>query len=196
MTRVVSRDGSRLCAGAVLVGAGDRGGTNGGYARNLDSRAWVRARRRGRVVVATFPTTIGGEDVQYRLLMTNGCSDGGTISPPVGTLEITLNGDVVFQQVGDFRQTVDVDLEPVSGASNQLVALAQGSPGAGASFVVVALSPMPIGGRSVLPWAWTDSLTKTFLTIHNAGPSNLAYRLTFLRSNGSEVCHPASRSRR
>jgi hypothetical protein len=140
------------------------------------------------VVAATFPTTIAGEDVHYQLLVTNGCSDEGTPGLSVDTLQATLNGDVVLQRVGDSRQTVSVDLEPVSGPVNQLVVTASGPAGARASVLVAALSSAtPIGGRSVLPWAWTDSLTRTVLTIHNAGPSKMSYRLTLLLGNGSEV---------
>lgn len=145
---------------------------------------------------ARFPTTVGGEDVHYVMLVETGCpaddpaSTGNTepCPPPVNSLQITLNDDVVFQTTDMFRiERVRVALNPVGGELNSVVMTAGGVEGAAARLAIFALQPPAIafGGRSILPWAWLTPKNRNILTIHNAGPANIAVRLAFFNPDGT-----------
>jgi hypothetical protein len=159
-------------AGRVLVGADGNGATT-----------------------AEFPTTVAGESVHYFLLVDNGCAPSPTPTPaveepctPVSSMTISLNEHVVFQTNEAFiHKSVEVALNRPDGVRNVIVLTAAGTAGSGARAAVVAVKPaeVALGGRSILPWAWSDELTRTFLTIHNAGPSVMAARIVFFNPDGS-----------
>jgi hypothetical protein len=142
-------------------------------------------------LAATFPTTVEGEAVRYVLVVENGCEPGapaGTCPPPVESIRVTLNGDVVFQTAAAFSlERLPVPLNDVGGEANQIAVTAGGQPGSAARVTIVALRPLPIvvGGRSVLPLASTLSFMADILFVHNAGPSDLVYRVELFHADGS-----------
>jgi hypothetical protein len=148
------------------------------------------------VVSARFPTTVGGDEVRYVIVVENGCAAQPQPEPcpaPIRGLTITLNEDVVFQNDDEFSQERSaVALNPVGSELNSLVMAAKGAPGSGARLAVLAVRPASVsfGGRSVLPWAVTSALERTFLTVHNAGPAEIAFRLVLFNPDGT----PAGRS--
>ena len=141
-------------------------------------------------LAAPFPTTVEGEAVHYVLIVENGCDPGAaTIScpPPVSSIRIILDDDVVFQTDAPFaRERVPVALNDVGGGPNQLVVAAAGTPGAAARVAILAVRPLPIvvGGRSVLPLATTLGNLSAMLFVHNAGPADLVYRIEVFHADG------------
>lgn len=165
-------------------------------------------------VSATFPTTVEGDAVRYFLAVQNGCSnepapdpnqppplrteDRPPCPPPVRAIQVALNNDVVFAKGdgdGFEHARVEIALNKVGGDANRITVTAAGDGGSGARFAVVAVRPaiIPWGGRSILPFAWTNELTKTFLTIHNAGPARPHVRLAFYLNDGTLVGKSAAR---
>jgi hypothetical protein len=134
------------------------------------------------VTSASFPTTFEGEAVHYLMLIENGFNN----RPPVEVLQVTLNGEVVFQNevLGTFEK-IEVEPLPSGGGLNQLTIEAHGPHGSGARVKILALQ-RPVqryGGRSIVPWASTAS--RTTLSFHNAGPSPMAARVNFYNADGS-----------
>ena len=149
------------------------------------------------VISARFPTTVAGDEVRYAIVVENGCASSqaqpGPCPPPVTGLTITLNEDAVFQNDDEFQQErFAVALNPVGSQLNSIVGAARGAPGSAARFTVLAVRPadVPFGGRSLLPWAVTSALDRTFLTVHNVGPAEIAFRLVLFNPDGT----PAGRS--
>jgi hypothetical protein len=165
---------------------------------------------RGRVLVgddgngvlsAAFPTKLEGEGLRYTLVLENGCREPVEPPPepvrtdeappcpaPTNGIEVTLNGEVVLQTTDRYHaERVQVALNPVGGEQNRIVAAAVGEPGTGARIAIIAHPPLPgrVGGRSVLPWAWTAPQTRAFLLAHNAGPSPLFFRVIFFHRDGT-----------
>jgi hypothetical protein len=112
----------------------------------------------GRVVVtadgngmagARFPTTVDGEGITYYLDLENGCNGAfdltGTEScpPPVRALNVTLNGEVVFQKASFAIERVEVALHLVGTSDNEIMVSADGERDAAARFAVVAVRPVP-----------------------------------------------------
>jgi hypothetical protein len=117
----------------------------------------------GRVVVtadgngmagARFPTTVDGEDVTYYLDVQNGCSAAfdllGTEScpPPVRALNVTLNGEVVFQKASFAVERVEIALHLVGTSDNEIMVSADGERGAEARSAIVAVRPAPPPGSA------------------------------------------------
>jgi hypothetical protein len=154
------------------------------------------------VTAAQFPTTVAGDDVHYAMVVETGCPQDPNASgttrpcpPAVGAISITLNDGVVFQTTDAFQfERVQVALNGL-GQQNHIVISAGGIEGAAARVAVLALRPAPIafGGRSVLPWAFTNTKTRTFMTVHNAGPANIAFRINFFNPDGSFAGRTAPR---
>lgn len=137
-------------------------------------------------IASQFPTLDGGNGVRYVLAIENGCKIGKPKCkfPFVGTITITLNGDVVFQQVEvDDLIHMEVVLNPLGGDDNDIVVTAAGSPGATARIAIAALEPQSqrLGGQSVLP----AGDLQTVLAIHNVGPTPIGYRIVFYLSDGT-----------
>ena len=88
------------------------------------------------MVVTRFPTTVDGEDVTYYLDVQND-------APPVKALNVTLNGEVVFQKVGFTEERVEIVLHLAGTADNDIRVSADGVLGAAAQFAVVAVRPDP-----------------------------------------------------
>lgn len=143
-------------------------------------------------VQASFPTTVAGDDVDYFLIVDNGCGPDAPATPcppPVDSLTVTLNGVVAFDEQGPFGHVRrPVALNPLN-AANDIVASAAGTPGAAARLAVVAVRPLPVlvGGRSVLPFAATTSLVQVSMIVHNAGPANVVFRLELFNLDGSSA---------
>ncbi len=142
-------------------------------------------------VAASFPTTVAGDDVDYFLVVENGCPQGGVTPcpPPVETLTITLNQSVVFDEQGPFGQVRrPVALNPQS-AANDIVASATGAAGSAVRVAVVAVRPLPVvvGGRSVLPFAAISGNVKVGMIVHNAGPAPMVFRLELFNPDGSSA---------
>lgn len=144
-------------------------------------------------LAAAFPTTVEGEAVHYLLVVENGCgagTPGGPCPPPVDAISVALNGDVVFQTGAPFSlERVPVPLHDVGGGPNHIVVAAGGTPGSAARVTVVAVRPLPIvvGGRSVLPLATTLGFMIDLLFVHNAGPSDLVYRIEIFNADGTSA---------
>ena len=138
---------------------------------------------------ARFPTTVGGDEVHYAMVVENGCPPQSTpCPPPVHTVTISLNDELVFQSDDKFeRERVTVALNPVGGDENRILLAGVGSPGASARVTVLAVRPadVPFGGRSVLPWAVTTALERTVLTVHNVGPAEITFRLVLFQPDGA-----------
>jgi hypothetical protein len=68
---------------------------------------------------------------------------------------------------------------------------ANGEPLSAARVSLAAVRPAEaaFGGLSILPWARSDAHASTSLTIHNVGPSPLAFRIVFLNPDGSLAGH-------
>ncbi|HEY7160773.1 MAG TPA: hypothetical protein VH815_05910 [Acidobacteriota bacterium] len=140
------------------------------------------------VTTEVFATTLDGAKTHYALLLENGCKLGTPKCkfPLVSAITVTLNDDVVLQEdASDTRETVEVALNPVGSQPNSVIITARGTPGARARVHIVAIEPGPrrMEGLSVLPAA--DLLT--FIVIHNAGPSPIAYRIIFYLPDGTEA---------
>jgi hypothetical protein len=99
------------------------------------------------MVVTRFPTTVDGEEVTYYLDVQNGCSAAfdlaGTEScpPPVKALNVTLNGEVVFQKASFAFERVEIALHLVGTSDNEIMAGADGERGAAARLAIVAVRP-------------------------------------------------------
>jgi hypothetical protein len=148
------------------------------------------------VTAAAFRTTVAGETVRYYMLIENGCrrapdpavNEAEPCPAPVSAISISLNEQVVFQTTDEFQsQRVEVALNAPGTTENKIVITAGGEPRSGARVSVLAIRPaqVAVGGRSILPWAWTDELTRSWLTIHNAGPSPMAVRIVFFHPDGT-----------
>ena len=143
-------------------------------------------------VAASFPTTVAGEDVRYFLVVENGCGPSGgstPCAPPVDTLSVTLNQNVVFDEQGPFgHERRPVALNPL-GAGNDIVATATGAPGSAVRVAVLAVRPLPvvIGGRSILPFAAISGNVRIAMVVHNAGPANVVFRLELFNLDGSSA---------
>lgn len=149
------------------------------------------------VTAATFPTTQEGELVHAFLIVSNGCK--GTRpqcrnGPPVQSLQVVLNGDVVFSTDSGIAETEvgGVALRPVGGSPNLITVSANGDPGNSARFVVVTRNPslQPVGGWLVVPLARTSSgppnnAAVTTIYTHNVGAVSLRWRLEFYNNDGS-----------
>jgi hypothetical protein len=177
-----------LLIGATSLGPAATFGATGGE----DSPMQRLVQFRGRVVVETdgngvlsdrFQTTADGPEVRYSLYIVHGLGTG------VRGLTITLNDDVVFQNDDELPDSVRVEvaLNPVGTELNSIVVTARGEPGstAGVSLVAVRPAVVPFGGVSILPLAMSDAHASTSLTIHNVGPSPLAFRIVFFNPDGS-----------
>lgn len=144
------------------------------------------------VLAAQFPTTVGGEDVRYFLIVENGCESDPTLTPcpaPVESLSVTLNQEVVFDMQGPFgHERVPVALSAL-GSGNSIAAAATGQPGSAARVTVLAVRPLPvvIGGRSVLPLASINPKVLIGMTVHNAGPAPIAFRIELFNADGSSA---------
>lgn len=199
---------TRLLAGVIIasaclglapaVGAAD-GGDGTPFHSLVQYRGNVVVGAHGNgVTAASFPTTVGGEAVRYAMIVENGCRQDAAnpCPPPVDGASITLNDSVVFQNDDVFHfERMEVALNPVGGDPNSIVIAATGVPGALARVAVLALRPIdaPFGGRSVLPWAFTSETDRTVMTVHNAGPADIAFRLVFFLPNGKTVGRSAPR---
>lgn len=143
-------------------------------------------------VAASFPTTVAGEDVEYFLVVENGCGPSGGSTPcppPVDSLTVTLNQTVVFDEQGPFAHARrPVALNPLN-AANDIVASATGAPGSAVRVAVLAVRPLPVvvGGRSVLPFAAISGNVKVSMVVHNAGPAPLVFRLQLFNPDGSSA---------
>jgi hypothetical protein len=102
----------------------------------------------GRVVVtadgngmagARFPTFVGGEDIAYYLIVSNGCSRRSVCTGPVKALNVTLNGEVVFQETAFTTHRSRVALNLIGSTDNEIMVAADGERGAEARFAVVAV---------------------------------------------------------
>ena len=93
------------------------------------------------MVVTRFPTTVDGEDVQYYL-------DVHNATPPVRALNVTLNGEVVFQKAAFARERVKVALHLAGTTDNELRVSADGERGSAADFAIVAVRPAADRGRT------------------------------------------------
>ena len=153
---------------------------------------------RGRVIVGPdgngvtadrFATSEGGDQVRHFLIVTEEvCRDQGPCPPPVHSITIRLNEDVVLQTSVEFdRDRVEVALNPAGEELNTILISASGPPGAVARVVVLAERPVnvPFGGLSVLPWALASDFVRTFLAVHNAGTEEIGFRLAFFEPDGS-----------
>ncbi len=150
------------------------------------------------VTAASFPTTVGGELVHYWMVIENGCRPGtpDPCPPPVDGISITLNGAVVFQTNDVFHlERVEVALNRVGGDPNGIVIAATGVRGAAARVAILAHRPIdaPFGGRSVLPWAAGSDTDRTIMTVHNAGPADIAFRLVLYAPDGTFAGRTAPR---
>src|SRR6185436_19257422 len=158
-------------------------------ATQMESRRVVVGEDGNGAVATTFATTVVGEDVHYVLIVQNGAPIGPRQPAPVSILQVTLNGDVVFQREGPFGEERTPVALITDGTSNTIMIAAGGAPGSAALVTVVALKPLPIpvGGRSVLPLAAPSTSVVVGLTIHNAGPANVAARLELFNADGSSA---------
>ena len=86
------------------------------------------------MVVTRFPTTVDGEDVRYYLDVQND-------APPVKALNVTLNGEVVFQKASFTEERLEIVLHLAGTADNDIRVSADGVRGAAAQFAVVAVRP-------------------------------------------------------
>jgi hypothetical protein len=184
-----------LFIGAVSLGPAATFAATGGEEPPMQRLAQFR----GPVVVGAdgngvladqFQTTADGPEVRYVLNIDAALGTGGHPGPPpVRGLTITLNDDVVFQNDDPLPDSVRVEvaLNPVGSQLNSIVLAARGEPGSAARVSVVAVRPAPVsfGGQSILPWAVSDVHASTSLTIHNVGPSPLAFRIVFFNPDGS-----------
>lgn len=142
---------------------------------------------------AQFPTTVEGEAVHYVLAIDNDCGFGApapSCRPPVTTIRVSLNNEVVFETAAPFTQErVPVPLNDVGGGPNAILVTASGPAGAGAQVAVLAVRPLPIvvGGRSVLPLASTLSGLSDILFVHNAGPADLVFRIEIFNADGTSA---------
>ncbi len=102
----------------------------------------------GRVVVtadgngmagARFPTFVGGDDVAYYLTVSNGCDVRRVCAGPVKALNVTLNGEVVFQKTAFASDRAEVALNLVGSTDNEIMVAADGERGAEARFAIVAV---------------------------------------------------------
>jgi hypothetical protein len=178
---------------ALLIGAASLGPAATFGATGSEDQPMERLLQfRGQVVVGTdgigilahqFPTTAEGPEVRFFLYIDDALGTG------VRSLTITLNDDVVFQNddpLPDFVR-VEVAVNPVGTQLNSIVVAARGEPGstAGVSLTAVRPAGVPFGGLSILPLAMSDAHASTSLTIHNVGPSPLAFRIVFFNPDGS-----------
>jgi hypothetical protein len=133
---------------------------------------------------------VAGDDVRYFLIVENGCRPDAPSTPcpaPVGSLTVTLNQGVVFDMQGPFGiERVPVPLAAL-GSSNDIGAMASGTPGAAAGLTILAVRPLPvvIGGRSVLPLAAITPKVLVGMTVHNAGLAPMVFRLELFNADGS-----------
>jgi len=100
------------------------------------------------MVVTRFPTTVDGEEVKYYLDVQNGCGAGSeptsdeACPPPVKALNVTLNGEVVFQKASSFAtERVEIALHLAGTSDNEVMVSADGERGAAARFAIVAVRP-------------------------------------------------------
>jgi hypothetical protein len=110
-------------------------------------RGGVRVGLDGNGVRAATFGALSSAHVRYGVVIENGCrpSDPSRRScpPPVRTLTVTLNDEVVFQSDDEFRiQRVVLPRDAVTGDDNRLVISAAGVPKAAARVAIVAT---PIG---------------------------------------------------
>ena len=173
---------------ATFLGPAATFGATGG----ADSPMQRLVQFRGRVMVETdgngvladhFPTTADGPEARYLLYIDD------TLGTGVRGLTVTLNDDVVFQNDDELPDPVRVEvaLNPVGTELNSIVVAARGEAGSVVGVSVVAIRPavVPFGGVSILPLAMSDAHASTSLTIHNVGPSPLAFRIVFFNPDGS-----------
>jgi hypothetical protein len=107
----------------------------------------------GRVVVTAdgngmidtrFPTPVDGEDVKYYL-------DVHNATPAVRALNVTLNGEVVFQKAGFARERVEIALHLAGTTDNELRVSADGQRGSAADFAILAVRPAGDRGQTDRP---------------------------------------------
>ena len=96
------------------------------------------------MVVARFPTTVDGDTVKYYL-------DVHNATPAVRALNVTLNGEVVFQKAAFARERVEVALHLAGTTDNELRVSADGERGSAADFAIVAVRPAADRGRTDRP---------------------------------------------
>lgn len=143
----------------------------------------------------SFATTVGGGEVRYILIVANDvCRDPSAeppdvpCPPPVDSISVTLNADVVLQtQVAFDRDRVEVALNPPGGDLNTIVITAGGQPGSAARVAFLAERPAAVflGGLSILPWARVSQRVRTLLAVHNAGVAEVRFRIAFFNPDGS-----------
>ena len=181
------------CCPAVPLLAGEATDLTQPVENVLQFRASVAVGEDGNgVTSARFPTTVGGPDVQYLLVIENGCTQeaGGQCPAAVRGLTVTLNDDVVFQNDDEFgSERVQIALNEVGGQLNSILLAAKGAPQSGARVALLATRPLPVvmSGRSVLPLATTADHTQDLLVIHNAGPAAIAFRLEIYNVDGTPI---------
>jgi len=204
MTRVIARSvAAAMCSVTWLVPAtaAHAEDASGPVQSVVEARDDVTIGLDGTGVKAiTFPTTVAGDDVHYVLVVENGCDvrpAGRRCPPPAESATVTLNEDVVLQSdaLAEGRQTLEVALNVTDGTSNTIIFAVKGTPRAGLRFAVLAVRPaaVPQGGVSLLPGATADDRNQTLLTVHNAGPAPLAFRLVFYDANGTLAGRSAPR---
>jgi hypothetical protein len=139
---------SRASRGLVLAGIVVFTAASAGAAGSIEDLQYE-----GRVVVTAdgngmidtrFPTTVDGEDVKYYL-------DVHNARPAVRALNVTLNGEVVFQKAAFARERVEIALHLAGTTDNELRVSADGERGSAADFAILAVRPAADRGQDLRP---------------------------------------------